>query len=52
MSRKPPFGQNFQSPLIRATSLLGTEVSCIVCLSIEIWDDCASHVDPFSVLPI
>lgn len=52
MSRKPSFEQNYQAHLIRATSLLGTEVSCIVCVSIETWDDCASHVNPFSGPPL
>lgn len=51
MSHKPPFEPNYQAHLIRATPLLGTEVSCIVCISFEIWGDCASHVDPFSAPP-
>lgn len=33
-------------------SLLGTRLSWSVCVSIEIRDDCASHVHPFSLPPV
>lgn len=52
VSHQPPFEQNYRAPLIPAASLLGTEVCWIVCVSIEIWDDCATHVDALSVPPV
>lgn len=46
MSHKPT---NYQA---RLTLLLGTQVSCIVCVAAVTWEDCASHADPPPGLPI
>lgn len=32
--------------------LLGTQVSCIVCVAAATWEDCASHADPSSSPPV